>query len=117
MAYEKGKTLERLYRNRDIDNETAFLKMLMPILDALEFLHNHRIIHNDIKTDNIVIRSDGSPVLLDFGSNRTHSVPSSTEQLGIENGEHQELDQSRTKVATMGRGPIYLHLAEPYTPV
>ena len=72
MAYEQGKSLKRLYRTNDIDNEAAYLKLLMPILDALEFLHNHSIIHADIKSDNIVIRADGNPVLLDFGSTHTH---------------------------------------------
>ena len=41
-----------------------------PLLDALSLVHANGIIHRDIAPDNIIIRPDGSPVLLDFGSAR-----------------------------------------------
>jgi hypothetical protein len=47
--------------------------VVLPILDGLELVHNAGFIHRDIKPDNIHIRDDGSPVLLDFGSAR-HSM-------------------------------------------
>ena len=41
-----------------------------PLLDALEHLHAAGVLHRDIAPDNIYIRNDGSPVLLDFGAAR-----------------------------------------------
>jgi len=41
-----------------------------PLLDALALLHASDFLHRDIAPDNIIIRSDGSPVLIDFGSAR-----------------------------------------------
>ena len=41
-----------------------------PMLDALELLHNNKVLHRDIAPDNIYIRDNGTPVLLDFGSAR-----------------------------------------------
>ena len=44
--------------------------MLAPLLDALEMIHRHGLLHRDIAPDNIIIRADGTPVLIDFGSAR-----------------------------------------------
>ncbi len=36
------------------------------ILDALEFCHNHGVLHRDIKPQNIILRPDGQAVLVGF---------------------------------------------------
>jgi serine/threonine protein kinase len=41
-----------------------------PLLDALQLMHAENFLHRDIAPDNIIIRADGSPVLLDFGAAR-----------------------------------------------
>lgn len=40
---------------------------LAQILDALEFLHNHDIVHGDLKPSNTLVSTDGAVRLLDFG--------------------------------------------------
>lgn len=45
-------------------------RVLMPLLDALEVVHGARLLHRDIAPDNIIIRRDGSPCLIDFGACR-----------------------------------------------
>jgi tRNA A-37 threonylcarbamoyl transferase component Bud32 len=42
--------------------------MVGPILDALEVIHHNDLLHRDVAPDNIYIRNDSTPVLLDFGS-------------------------------------------------
>lgn len=42
-------------------------KILKPVADAVAFLHSNRITHLDIKPGNIMFRSNGEPVLIDFG--------------------------------------------------
>jgi WD40 repeat protein/serine/threonine protein kinase len=44
--------------------------ILRPLLDALDLIHAQDFLHRDIAPDNIIIRPDGSPVLIDFGSAR-----------------------------------------------
>ena len=44
--------------------------VVAPLLDALELIHSRSFLHRDIAPDNIMIRPDGSPVLIDFGSAR-----------------------------------------------
>lgn len=40
------------------------------LVDALAHVHERRFLHCDISPDNIRLRSDGEPILLDFGSAR-----------------------------------------------
>lgn len=69
MAYEHGESLKQVLRRRSL-GEAELMKILIPILDGLEKIHAQGFIHRDIKPDNIYIREDGSPVLLDFGAAR-----------------------------------------------
>lgn len=70
MEYESGQPLPKwLSQNRDLD-QAALLRLVYPILDGLDAVHKLEFLHRDIKPDNIYIRADGSPVLLDFGAAR-----------------------------------------------
>lgn len=46
--------------------EVAALLMI-PVLEALNHAHKAGIVHRDIKPENIMLRGDGTPVLMDFG--------------------------------------------------
>ena len=67
-------TLTRLLHpegSKEIITSDDLTHMLYVVCDALEYLHGRRILHNDLKADNIVIEGqhDGqlSPVIVDFG--------------------------------------------------
>ncbi|MEH2317542.1 serine/threonine-protein kinase [Nostoc sp.] len=50
-------------------SENAVLNLLKEILEVLDFVHQHNIIHRDIKPQNLMRRhSDQKIVLIDFGS-------------------------------------------------
>ena len=70
MEYEHGETLQAILSRRKTLEEAELLSILVPILGGLALVHQAGFIHRDIKPANIFIRTDGSPVLIDFGSAR-----------------------------------------------
>lgn len=70
MEYESGDPLKRWLARQPALDLAALLKIIYPLLDGLEAVHKLDFLHRDIKPDNIYIRADGSPVLLDFGAAR-----------------------------------------------
>lgn len=69
MDYEAGNSLREtiLKRNARFE-EFEIEKILLPLCDGLFQLHKKNLIHRDIKPENIIIRNDGTPILIDFGA-------------------------------------------------
>ncbi len=74
MEYETGEPLKRWVPHNAPLSQRALLSILNPLLDGLEQVHQAGFLHRDIKPDNIYVRADGAPVLLDFGSARRVSA-------------------------------------------
>ena len=70
MEYEQGESLKRWVPDHAPLSREKVLSLLAPLLDGLQAVHAMGFLHRDIKPDNICVRADGSPVLLDFGSAR-----------------------------------------------
>ena len=45
------------------------------LLDAMSFCHMHRVLHRDLKPQNILVSSTGHIKLADFGLARTFNIP------------------------------------------
>lgn len=70
MEYETGVSLKRWVPQHAPLSRQAVLSIVMPLLDGLEQVHSGDFLHRDIKPDNIYVRANNTPVLLDFGSAR-----------------------------------------------
>ena len=67
MEYAEGETLREWLPAHGSDCE-AVEHLLRQLLLTLDYLHTNCILHRDIKPSNIVVKEDGRPMLLDFGS-------------------------------------------------
>ena len=45
-------------------------RLILPVIDSLAHVHAHNLLHRDISPDNIVVTSNGTSRLLDFGAAR-----------------------------------------------
>jgi formylglycine-generating enzyme required for sulfatase activity/serine/threonine protein kinase len=71
MRFERGQSFEDWLRGLGrLPTQEELDRIVAPLLDALEMLHAANFLHRDIAPDNIIVRGDGTPVLLDFGAAR-----------------------------------------------
>jgi serine/threonine protein kinase len=74
MSFEYGKILgEYLLKERKGGVSEQFLHQVFPtLLDGVRMVHANGLLHLDIKPHNILIRSGGDPLLLDFGASQPY---------------------------------------------
>ena len=73
MEYIEGVTLFQYLRDNGVMKADRLINYMLPIMQTLEKMHTHNIIHRDISPDNIMVSKDGSLKLLDFGAARYFS--------------------------------------------
>jgi len=70
MEYARGEDLGTILLRQKTLNEAEIHALIDPLLNGLSRVHQAGVLHRDIKPNNIYIRDDGSPLLLDFGAAR-----------------------------------------------
>ena len=69
MEFVQGISLRQYLESRNQPMSfTEAWNFLLPVMEALEKVHQNKLIHRDISPDNFIIKEDGSIKLLDFGS-------------------------------------------------
>ena len=63
-------------------NEDWLRPVLEKLLKALDYLHGQGLLHRDIKPSNILLRPDGSPLLIDFGTARVKDATHTLTRIG-----------------------------------
>lgn len=63
--FVRGKTLRQAMM---AGRPRLWPEIVAALSQALEALHKANVVHGDLKPENVILRDDGSPVLVDFGS-------------------------------------------------
>ncbi|QSQ18991.1 AAA family ATPase [Pyxidicoccus parkwayensis] len=85
LETESGASPARLARHGlSAEALTGVLSVLRTLCTPLAFLHGEGLVHRDLKPDNVFIRKDGRPVLVDLGIVASFGGARSREELSAE---------------------------------
>ncbi|MEM7080549.1 MAG: protein kinase [Pseudomonadota bacterium] len=90
MEFADGPDLSAVLKEKSL-TETETEHLITAVASGLVAVHESALLHRDIKPGNIIVRADGSPVLIDFGAAR--------QAIGVKS-------QSLSTILTPGYAPI-----------
>jgi serine/threonine protein kinase len=68
QEFINGQDLSQSLKSEGRFSEDGVCNVLQQILPVLDYLHKNRVIHRDVKPENLIRRQDGTLILVDFGA-------------------------------------------------
>lgn len=100
MEFIEGENLYEYIQRKEILSEKESLNCIVKIGEAISFMHENKMLHLDLKPTNIMRRSNGELVLIDFGLSKQfieNGEPESTTSIGGGTTGYAPLEQSTYK--------------------
>jgi serine/threonine-protein kinase len=108
MEFVDGPSLAAHLRKQGRLTEREALRLFIPLCEALEHLHQHGVVHRDIKPGNILVEAGGRARLVDLGLAFAEDDPSMTSQGGTLGTPHYvSPEQARNPQAADVRSDIW----------
>ena len=82
MELIKGRSLDEYVKQQSLTQKQK-LRLMETICRAVDYAHQHNIIHTDLKPGNILVTPDDQPHLLDFGLAKTTLVDDGAAALSV----------------------------------
>lgn len=85
MEFVAGGSLDNFICKQGRMDEASALKCLAGIAEGLQYMHSQKMLHLDLKPANVMLKTDGSPVLIDFGLSKQYNEkgePESSTKVG-----------------------------------
>ena len=123
MQYIRGVTLEKYVKENKLKSQ-EIISMMKDIIEALSLVHKQGIIHRDLSPSNIMVKEDGTMVLIDFGAASVEELMAQGEnKTAIYNRKYAPLEQydesgmqgAWTDVYALSATLYYLLCGEPPT--
>lgn len=107
MEYVGGETLGFQIGKSGVSLDT-FFGWFLPLTDALAHAHAHGRVHRDLKPANIMIRSDGTPKILDFGLARIETERVRPDDSEAPTQANEQNPPSLTQAGSLVGTPAYM---------
>src|SRR5437870_1450331 len=88
MELVEGRTLDHAITPKGLEDLQSFLRIAIPIAEALEAAHKRGIVHRDLKPGNIMISESGRIKVLDFGLAKWIEREGSSDSSELETAAH-----------------------------
>lgn len=79
MEYITGQSINQILDENGVFDIDTALKYINHVGAALQHVHAQKYLHLDVKPDNILVRANGEPVLIDFGGAKHFTEEGDTE--------------------------------------
>ena len=100
MEYVDGGTVDEYIKSKGHLSESESLKITQDVCSALSYMHEHKMLHLDLKPKNIMRKSEGRIFLIDFGLAKQYTEdgePESSTSLGLGTPGYAPIEQAHYK--------------------
>ena len=97
MEYVDGGSLDANIKERNGLPEAEAIPLMEQIASAVSYMHAHKMLHLDLKPGNVMLRKDGSAVLIDFGLSKQYDeegLPETSTSVGSGTPGYAPLEQA-----------------------
>lgn len=113
MEYCGGGSLDSHIKSRGSLPEAEALRYFAQIAEALQYMHSRRMLHLDLKPGNVMLRSSGEAVLIDFGLSKQfndNGEPESSTTIGGGTPGYAPIEQANYKEDSGGKLPVTMDI-------
>ncbi len=100
MEFIDGETVDDYVKGNVKLSEDESLKIISKVCSALSYMHDHKMLHLDLKPKNMMRNSEGQIFLIDFGLSKQYDengVPESSTTLGLGTAGYAPIEQAHYK--------------------
>ncbi len=102
LEYIEGEPLSAVLQRHGTLSQSQIERLLREVLSGLEEVHEAGYIHRDLKPSNLMLRGDGSAVVLDFGAARQAVSQRSKRMTSMGTPGYQPIEQYDSQAERVG---------------